>query len=251
MHGTAPMTGSRVSLLFFLISGLAGILGCSTSNEGSQVHTSRITSSSSTNDLTQYRTRLVRNGKFTDAAMLAGLDDSSSWDMNDDDRLAMAEEPLRTQGQQQPESKDKDEPSDRLLNTHLTRIRTDHIQETSLDGKWHARLGWSLMVNGNHTGAAAAYREALRQNDTLAEAYLGFGILLNMQGNPNAAVEAYQKALTLNPQYAAALVHLGYAYADGHLGHHDLEKAKRLFSRASQQGDPFAMIALIDLKTRN
>ena len=94
------------------------------------------------------------------------------------------------------------------------------------------------MVNGNHDGAVAAYREAIRQNDSLAEAYLGFGILLKMQGKVDEAVKAYKKALTLNPKYAAALVHLGYAYADGQNNPQNLEKAKRLFYRASKQGDP-------------
>ena len=181
--------------------------------------------------------------------MLGGLHDTSQLATITYEPSTKTERP-QSQEVPGPTLKNNEEPPKSPLTAQYTLPQGDHPQKTSLGGKWHARLGWSLMVNGNHDGAVAAYREAIRQNDSLAEAYLGFGILLKMQGNVEEAVKAYKKALTLNPQYAAALVHLGYAYADGPNNPKNIEKAKRLFSRASKQGDPFAMIALIDLKTR-
>ena len=207
------------------------------------------TANSSSNELSEYQTLLVQNGKLTDAAMLGGLHDSSQWETISHEPSTKRELPQPQEVQQQTVK--NEEQTKMPLTAQFTRLQSDHAQKTSLDGKWHARLGWSLMVNGNHDGAVAAYREALRQNDSLAEAYLGFGILLKMQGNVEDAVKAYKKALTLNPQYAAALVHLGYAYADQPHGRGDLAKAKGLFRQASKHGDPFAIIALIDLKARN
>ena len=106
------------------------------------------------------------------------------------------------------------------------------------------------MIRGNYSGAIAAYREALRQNQLLPDVYLGLGMLYRREGNLQEAMKAYQKALTLQPNYAAALVHLGYIYTDGPEGHRDYAKAKHLFHQASAQGDLFAVIALLDLKTR-
>jgi len=128
--------------------------------------------------------------------------------------------------------------------------QTEHFQKASLNGKWHARLGWDLMVQGNYKGAAAAYREALRQTHVLPDVYVGLGMLYRRAGNIQEAMNAYQKALALQPNYAAALVHLGYMYTDGPEGHRDYVKAKHLFHQASVQGDPFARIALLDLTTR-
>ena len=239
----------QINLILCLISVPIGIFGCSIGNGSSPLSPQRTTANSSSKDLSEYRTLLVQNGKLTDAAMLGGLHDTS--------RLATItyEPPTKTeipQFQEVPGPAIKnEEPPKSPLTALVTLPQGDHTQKTALGGKWHARLGWSLMVNGNHDGAVAAYREAIRQNDSLAEAYLGFGILLKMQGKVEEAVKAYKKALTLNPQYAAALVHLGYAYADQPRGQGDLAKAKGLFRQASKQGDPFAIIALIDLKTRN
>jgi TPR repeat protein len=44
---------------------------------------------------------------------------------------------------------------------------------------------------------------------------------------------------------------LGYLYAEGHFGQADLQTARRLFREASQLGDPFATIALLDMKSRS
>ena len=238
----------QVNLMLCLITVHIGLFGCSIGTGGSPLSKQGTTANVSSNDLSEYQTLLVQNGKLTEAAMLGGLHDTSQLATITYEPSTKRELPQTPDGQE-PTVKKK-EPPKRPLTAQLTHMQGDHAQKTSLGGKWHARLGWSLMVNGNHDGAVAAYREAIRQNDSLAEAYLGFGILLKMQGNVEEAVKAYKKALTLNPQYAAALVHLGYAYADGPNNPTNLEKAKRLFYRASKQGDPFAMIALIDLKTR-
>lgn len=121
---------------------------------------------------------------------------------------------------------------------------------TRLDANWHTQVGWTLVLDGNYSGAEAAYREALRQNHLYAGAHLGLGIALIMQGNHTDAISSYEKALEIRPDFPAALVHLGYAYTDGFVGTPDFLKAKTLFQLASQQGDPFAMLALVDLKTR-
>ncbi|MCZ6800356.1 MAG: tetratricopeptide repeat protein [Nitrospirae bacterium] len=128
---------------------------------------------------------------------------------------------------------------------------SEHTHVVSgLDADWHTQVGWTLVLDGNYSGAEAAYREALRQNHLYAGAHLGLGIALIMQGNRKESISSYEKALEIRPNYPAALVHLGYAYTDGFVGTPDFMKAKTLFQLASQQGDPFAMLALVDLKTR-
>ena len=95
----------------------------------------------------------------------------------------------------------------------------------------------------------AAYREALRQNPGSASAYLGLGISLKSLGKVELAKKALLKAINLDPRLPPALVHLGYLYAEGHSGQADLQTARRLFQEASQLGDPFASIALLDMKS--
>jgi tetratricopeptide (TPR) repeat protein len=119
------------------------------------------------------------------------------------------------------------------------------------DAQGHANLGWKFLLNGRPQAAMAAYREALRHHPDLANAYVGMGITLKSLGNIDHAKQAIQQALELNPHLSSALVHLGYLYADGHVGHSDLQTARRLFAQASQLGDPFAGIALLDLQSRN
>ena len=238
----------RINLILCCIAVPMGIFGCSTGNGGSPLYQQAGTKTGASEDLSEYQTLLVQNGKYTDAAMLGGLSDESQWETISHEPSIEREVSQPQEVQVQPAI--DEEPLPQPLTAQFSSLQNDHTQKTSLGGKWHARLGWSLMVNGNHDGAVAAYREALRQNDSLAEAYLGVGILLKKEGKVEDAVAAYKKALTLNPKYAAALVHLGYAYADDQNNPTNIEKAKRLFSRASKQGDPFAMIALIDLKTR-
>jgi tetratricopeptide (TPR) repeat protein len=111
--------------------------------------------------------------------------------------------------------------------------------------------GWRSLLNGRPKDAIAAYQESLRTDPKSAEAYLGMGIALKSLGFINHAKDAIQQALELNPHLSSALVHLGYLYADGHIGPSDPKAAHRLFRQASQLGDPFASIALLDLESRS
>ena len=116
--------------------------------------------------------------------------------------------------------------------------------------KPQATLGWQYLLNGQPQAAMAAYREALRQNPGSANAYLGLGISLKSLGEVELAKKALLKAVNLDPRLPPALVHLGYLYVEGHSGQADLQTARRLFQEASQLGDPFASIALLDMKSR-
>jgi len=117
--------------------------------------------------------------------------------------------------------------------------------------KPQAKLGWQYLLNGQPQAAMAAYREALRQNPGSANAYLGLGISLKSLGEVELAKKALLKAVNLDPRLPPALVHLGYLYAEGHFGEADPSTARRLFQQASQLGDPFASIALLDMKSRS
>jgi Flp pilus assembly protein TadD len=116
--------------------------------------------------------------------------------------------------------------------------------------KPHMNLGWRFLLNEQPKAAMTAYRQALRQNPKSARAYLGLGISLKSLGKVGLAKKALLKAVNLNPRLPSALVHLGYLYAEGHFGQADLSMARRLFQEASQLGDPFASIALLDMKFR-
>ena len=119
-----------------------------------------------------------------------------------------------------------------------------------LSATWHTNVGWKLVLDGNYRGAEAAYRQALRKNGKSAKAYLGLGMALSLQGDRQKAITAYKKAVKLQPNYAAALVHLGYAYTEGDAEGQNIAKARTLFTQASKLGDPFALLALLDLQAR-
>ena len=119
------------------------------------------------------------------------------------------------------------------------------------DTQDQTNLGWRSLLNGRPEDAIAAYQESLRSDPQSAEAYLGMGIALKCLGFLNQAKDAIQQALDLDPHLSSALVHLGYLYADGHIGRSDPKTALRLFNQASQLGDPFASIALLDLQSRS
>jgi tetratricopeptide (TPR) repeat protein len=123
------------------------------------------------------------------------------------------------------------------------------IPKNSAQG--HANMGWTFLLDGHPQAALAAYREALRHHPQSANAYVGMGITLKSLGNVEPARQAIQQALELNPQLSSALVHLGYLYADGHVGPSDMKTAHRLFDQAFRLGDPFAGIALLDLQIRS
>jgi tetratricopeptide (TPR) repeat protein len=131
---------------------------------------------------------------------------------------------------------------------HLIPMVTEQNKHTA---KPHAKLGWRFLLNGQPQAAMAAYRQALRQNSESASAYLGLGISLKILGEVELAKKALLKAVNLDPRLPSALVHLGYLYAEGHFGQADLQTARRLFWEASQLGDPFASIALLDMKSRS
>ncbi len=126
------------------------------------------------------------------------------------------------------------------------------IQKPSprLSANWHTGVGWTLVLDGNYRGAEAAYRQALRQNAQSAKAYLGLGMALSLQGDRQKAISAYKKAIAIQPNYAAALVHLGYAYTEGDSNGQNIAKARTLFKQASKLGDPFALLALLDLQAK-
>jgi len=115
--------------------------------------------------------------------------------------------------------------------------------------KPHTKLGWGFLLNKQPQAAMSAYRQALRQNPKSARAYLGLGISLKSLGKVELAKKALLKAVNLDPRLPSALVHLGYLYAEGHFGQADIQKAQQLFREASQLGDPFATIALLDMKS--
>lgn len=119
------------------------------------------------------------------------------------------------------------------------------------DTQDQANTGWRSLLNGRPEDAIAAYQKSLRIDPKSAEAYLGMGIALKSLGFIDHAKDAIQQALELNPDLSSALVHLGYLYADGHIGPSNSKAAHRLFSQASQLGDPFASIALLDLQFRS
>lgn len=124
-----------------------------------------------------------------------------------------------------------------LLHNHATHDQT--------------KLGWHSLLKGQPEEAIAAYQESLKTDPKSAEAYLGTGIALKSLGFLDQAKDAIQHALEINPHLSSALVHLGYLYADGHIGHSDHKAAHRLFNQASRLGDPFASIALLDLQSRS
>lgn len=136
------------------------------------------------------------------------------------------------------------------LNTAEHTAQTVNLQNRQTV-KSHAKLGWRFLLDEQPQAAVAAYREALRKNPRSAKSYLGLGISLKNLGQVRLAKKALVKAVKLNPRLPSALVHLGYLYAEGHLGQADRTTARRLFSEASQLGDPFAAIALLDMKSRS
>ena len=123
-------------------------------------------------------------------------------------------------------------------------------QFPQLSANWHADVGWKLVLDGNYRGAEAAYRQALRKNNQYAKAYLGLGMALSLQGDRQQAISAYEKAIKIQPNFAAALVHLGYAYTEENTNGQNIAKARKLFTQASELGDPFALLALLDLQAR-
>lgn len=141
-------------------------------------------------------------------------------------------------------------PSQRSQSTTTRNPLPSAILDNKHDAQDHVNLGWKFLLNGRPQAAMAAYREALRHHPDSANAHVGMGITLKSMGDVDQARQAIQQALEFNPHLSSALVHLGYLYADGHVGRSDPKTARRLFDQASRLGDPFAGIALLDLQAR-
>jgi predicted O-linked N-acetylglucosamine transferase (SPINDLY family) len=75
-------------------------------------------------------------------------------------------------------------------------------------------LGNTLAQAGRHEDAAAAYRQALCLNPSLAEAHSNLGIVLCKLGRLDDGVASFQEALRLKPDYPDALNNLGNALKD-------------------------------------
>lgn len=59
------------------------------------------------------------------------------------------------------------------------------------------KQGWSLHVNGDHSGAEAAFRRALDLDAQLVDASFGLGLSLKAQGRLDLALAAFQRAASL------------------------------------------------------
>ncbi|RMH05559.1 MAG: tetratricopeptide repeat protein [Nitrospirae bacterium] len=169
---------------------------------------------------------LLRHGQYSDAAILRSL--RMPWYPN-------------------PRSHSR---SLQVILSHRHAGNHSASKKSELTADWHMQVGWALVLAGNYAGAEAAYRQAIRQDNQKAAAYLGLGMALMMRQEYQEAIEAYRRALTLRPEYPAALVHLGYAYTQQANDPDRWNKARLLFEKASQQGDPFAKLALLELQTR-
>ncbi len=240
-----------MSVLF--ISSMVMLVGCAANYEnGRSYYDPDQLGELSQNEREEVYASLSHKGQFTEVAILKNLHDSS-FDVSgsgmdsvlpqQDKRDAIPHE-KNVQAVHTPPSHEEVIPQDSPLLVHLP---SGPSKIEGQDEQWHKDLGWSLLIEGNYEGAAAAYREALRQNQDSAEAYLGLGSSLRMQHHIPAAIEAYEHAIQLQPDYTAALVHLGSIYAEGGPEHQDIDRAKQMYARASEQGDPFAKIALKDL----
>jgi tetratricopeptide (TPR) repeat protein len=75
----------------------------------------------------------------------------------------------------------------------------------------HHNLGRALSKLGDPTGAAAAYREAIRLKSDYALAHYNLGVTLGGLGDPTGAAAAFREAIRLKPDDVAAHYNLGVA----------------------------------------
>ena len=92
--------------------------------------------------------------------------------------------------------------------------------------------GLALSKQREWRKAEEAYRDALRGNPMLAQAWNGLGFALRNQGKYEESLRAYYEALRLRPGYPEALEYLGEAYVQ--LGR--LDDARRLLEQLRAQG---------------
>lgn len=230
--------------LFLVTAGFATLAGCSTSgeprfdaptslaeHEGASKQQTSVLFNHKQSTLYQH---MLRQGNYSDAAIFESFQHIQPLQSHQSSLFTNISAPLITQ------ASFKKTPG---------RLRTQE-RIPQLSANWHARVGWMLVLDGNYRGAEAAYRQALRKNPKSAKANLGLGMALSLQGDRQGAMSAYEKAITIQPNYAAALVHLGYAYTKGDTKGQNIAKARTLFKQASELGDPFAMLALLDIQAR-
>ncbi len=241
---TCSLLKFGVVTLLLVTAGFATLPGCSTSGEsGFDALTTLAehegTSKEQTSVLLNHKQstlyqHMLRQGNYSDAAILESFQNI---------------QPLRSHPSSLFTNISAPPTAQASFKKTQGRLRTQR-QIPQLSANWHARVGWTLVLDGNYRGAEAAYRQALRKNPKLAKANLGLGMALSLQGDRQGAMSAYEKAITIQPNYAAALVHLGYAYTKGDTKGQNIAKARTLFKQASELGDPFAMLALLDIQAR-
>jgi tetratricopeptide (TPR) repeat protein len=75
-------------------------------------------------------------------------------------------------------------------------------------------LGNALRTKGDHDGAVACHREALRLDPTLALAHYNLGNALGDKGDMTGAIAAFKEAIRLDPRHPGAHNVLGTALKD-------------------------------------
>ncbi|MCQ8104855.1 tetratricopeptide repeat protein [Methylomonas sp. SURF-2] len=83
------------------------------------------------------------------------------------------------------------------------------------DAKGHFNLGTTLYGQGEHAAAMTEFREALRLDPQMADAWNDIGEIYRDQGDMEAAVRSYRQALQTQPSHARANYNLGECYCLG------------------------------------
>jgi Tfp pilus assembly protein PilF len=96
--------------------------------------------------------------------------------------------------------------------------------------------GWSLLQAGKLAQAEQVYRELIRQNASVTEAWYLLGAIAQLQGKPADSLSFYQRALRLAPNHVEARNNLGVALqAIGRI-----EQAEACFRESIRQRPGFA-----------
>lgn len=84
------------------------------------------------------------------------------------------------------------------------------------DAAWHAqsivRAGRVLFDLGEYEGAAAQFREALKKDDRMGDAWYALGITYGRLGRVAEKIQAFEAAVKVSPLSADAHYQLGLAY---------------------------------------
>ena len=112
------------------------------------------------------------------------------------------------------------------------KVSTPSPQERRQKANIHFDKGESFREQGNYKEASKAFKKAVREDSTYAEAYSNLGYTLRKQNLYGKAVKAYRKAIKLKPKLAQAHEYLGEAYAE--MG--EFEKAEKELSILRQFG---------------